>query len=98
MKRYLVLSMLAVVGLTMLLSTFVTITAFAQDAPNSEEYMAQHDGGDRAAYLQPLFAPQKILELEYLLIQTIYFLSILTWQPFVLPSIAFSVHTVLYWL
>jgi hypothetical protein len=54
MKRYLVLSMLAVVGLTMLLSTFVTITAFAQDAPNSEEYMTQHDGGDRAAYLQEM--------------------------------------------
>jgi hypothetical protein len=54
MKRYLVLSMLAVVGLTMFLSTFVTITAFALDAPNSEEYMAQHDGGDRAAYLQEM--------------------------------------------
>ncbi|MGA7692947.1 MAG: hypothetical protein WBM37_09995 [Nitrososphaeraceae archaeon] len=54
MKRYLVLSMLAVVALAMLLSMFVTITAFAQDAPNSEEYMAQHDGGDRAAYLQEM--------------------------------------------
>jgi hypothetical protein len=38
----------------MLLSMYVTITAFAQDAPNSEEYMAQHDGGDRAAYLQEM--------------------------------------------
>jgi hypothetical protein len=46
--------MLAVVALAMLLSMFVTITAFAQDAPNSEEYMAQHDGGDRAAYLQEM--------------------------------------------
>lgn len=54
MKRYLVISMLAVVGLTMLLSMSVTITAFAQDVPNSEEYMAQHDGGDRAAYLQEM--------------------------------------------
>ena len=45
MKRYLVSSMLAVVGLTMLLSLSVTITAFAQDATNNEEYMAQHDGG-----------------------------------------------------
>jgi hypothetical protein len=54
MKRYLVLSMLAVVGLTMLLSMSVTITAFAQDALNNEEYMAQHDGGDRAAYLQEM--------------------------------------------
>jgi hypothetical protein len=51
MKRYLVLSMLAVVGLTMLLSMSVTITAFA---PNNEEYMVQHDGGDRAAYLQEM--------------------------------------------
>jgi hypothetical protein len=54
MKRYQVLSMLAVVGLTMLLSMFVTITAFTQDAPNNDEYMAQHDGGDRAAYLQEM--------------------------------------------
>ena len=54
MKRYQVLSMLAVVGLTMLLSMFVIITAFAQDAPNNDEYMAQHDGGDRAAYLQEM--------------------------------------------
>jgi hypothetical protein len=54
MKRFLVLSMLAVVGLTTLLSMFVTITAFAQDAANSEEYMAQHDGGDRAEYLQEM--------------------------------------------
>jgi len=53
MKRYLILSMLAVVALAML-SMFVTITAFAQDAPNNEEYMAQHDGGDRAAYLQEM--------------------------------------------
>jgi hypothetical protein len=54
MKRYLVSSMLAVVGLTMLLSMSVTVTAFAQDATNNEEYMAQHDGGDRAAYLQEM--------------------------------------------
>ena len=54
MKRYLVSSMLAVVGLTMLLSMSVTIIAFVQDATNNEEYMAQHDGGDRAAYLQEM--------------------------------------------
>jgi hypothetical protein len=53
MKRYQV-STLAVVGLTMLLSLSVTITAFAQDAPSSQEYMAQHDGGDRAEYLQEM--------------------------------------------
>ena len=46
--------MLAVVGLTMLLTMSVTVTAFAQDATNNEEYMAQHDGGDRAAYLQEM--------------------------------------------
>ena len=53
MKRYQV-STLAVVGLTMLLSLSVTITAFAQDAPSSQEYVAQHDGGDRAEYLQEM--------------------------------------------
>ncbi|HSN96334.1 MAG TPA: hypothetical protein VLR10_04020 [Nitrososphaeraceae archaeon] len=53
MKRYQV-STLAVVGLTMLLSLSVTITAFTQDAPSSQEYMAQHDGGDRAEYLQEM--------------------------------------------
>ncbi|MGA8107011.1 MAG: hypothetical protein WB815_10200 [Nitrososphaeraceae archaeon] len=53
MKRYQV-STVAVVGLTMLLSLSVTITAFAQDAPSSQEYMAQHDGGDRAEYLQEM--------------------------------------------
>jgi hypothetical protein len=54
MKRYLVSSILAVMGLTLLLSLSLTITTFAQDALNSEEYMAQHDGGDRAAYLQEM--------------------------------------------
>jgi hypothetical protein len=54
MKRYIVLSILAVVGFTLLLSLSVTTTTFAQDALNSEEYMAQHDGGDRAAYLQEM--------------------------------------------
>lgn len=53
MKRYQV-STVAVVGLTMLLSLSVTITVFAQDAPSSQEYMAQHDGGDRAEYLQEM--------------------------------------------
>jgi hypothetical protein len=54
MKRYLVLSILAVLGLTMLLSLSVTIITFAQDVPISEESMAQHDGGDRAEYLQEM--------------------------------------------
>jgi hypothetical protein len=56
MQRYLVLSTLAVLGLTMLLSLSVTITAFAQDVPISEESMEQHDGGDRAEYLQEIGA------------------------------------------
>ena len=42
------------IGLTLLLSLSLTITTFAQDALNSEEYMAQHDGGDKAAYLQEM--------------------------------------------
>ena len=54
MTRYLISSILAVIGLTLLLSLSLTITTFAQDALNSEEYMAQHDGGDRAAYLQEM--------------------------------------------
>jgi hypothetical protein len=50
MKKYLVLQMLAVLGSTVLL--FISTSAFAQDAPYSEEHMAQHDGGDRVEYLQ----------------------------------------------
>ena len=54
MKRYLILSMLSVVGFTMLLSLFTATTAFAQNTPYREEYMQQHDGGDRAEYLQEM--------------------------------------------
>ena len=54
MKRYLILPMLAVVGFTMLLSFFAAASAFAQTYPRSEEYMQQHDGGDRAEYLQEM--------------------------------------------
>jgi hypothetical protein len=46
--------MLALVGLTMLLSLLVPSLAFAQELPYNEEYMAQHDGGDRAEYLQEM--------------------------------------------
>lgn len=53
MKKYLVLSMLAVLGYNIALSFFVT-TIFAQDVPYTEEYMQQHDGGDRAEYLQEM--------------------------------------------
>jgi hypothetical protein len=55
MNKYLVLSMLAALGSTiLLLSFFVSTSALAQDDPYSEEYMRQHDGGDRAEYLQEL--------------------------------------------
>jgi hypothetical protein len=52
MEKYLVLQMLAVLGSTVLL--FISTSAFAQDAPYSEGHMAQHDGGDRAEYLQEM--------------------------------------------
>ena len=52
MKRYLILSMLGIVAFTMLLSLHTI--AFAQNAPYREEYMQQHDGGDRAEYLQEM--------------------------------------------
>jgi hypothetical protein len=32
----------------------VASIAYAQDTPYSEEYMRQHDGGDRAEYLQEM--------------------------------------------
>ena len=54
MKRYLILPMLAVVSFTMLLSFLAATSAFAQERPYSEEYMQQHDGGDRAEYLQEM--------------------------------------------
>ena len=54
MKRYLIMPILAVVGFTMLLSFFAAASAFAQTYPRSEEYMQQHDGGDRAEYLQEI--------------------------------------------
>jgi hypothetical protein len=46
--------MVAVVSFTMVLSFFAATSAFAQDRPYSEEYMQQHDGGDRAEYLQEM--------------------------------------------
>ena len=54
MRKHLVLLMLSVLGSTALLSFFVATSVFAQDAPYSEEYMQQHDGGDRAEYLQEM--------------------------------------------
>ena len=55
MNKYVVLSMLGALGSAiLLLSFFVATSALAQDDPYSEEYMRQHDGGDRAEYLQEL--------------------------------------------
>lgn len=54
MTKYLVLPVLAVLGFTIVLSFFAVTSVFAQDAPYSEEYMKQHDGGDRAEYLQEM--------------------------------------------
>lgn len=56
MNRYpsVLIPMLVLAGLTMLLSFIATNSAFAQDAPYSEDYMQQHDGGDRAEYLQEM--------------------------------------------
>jgi hypothetical protein len=55
MKKYLIVTtMLAVLGSTVLLSSFVATSAFAQDAPYNEEYMQQHDGGDRDEYLEEM--------------------------------------------
>jgi hypothetical protein len=53
MIRHIVLSMLAVLGFTIVLPFFAATSVFAQDI-HSEEYMQQHDGGDRAEYLQEL--------------------------------------------
>jgi hypothetical protein len=46
--------MLGVLGFTTLLSLYTATTAYAQNAPYREEYMQQHDGGDRAEYLQEM--------------------------------------------
>jgi hypothetical protein len=54
MNKYLVLSMLAILGSTIVLSFFAATSVSAQDTHYSEEYMKQHDGGDRAEYLQEL--------------------------------------------
>jgi hypothetical protein len=51
MKRYLVLPMFV---LGSIMPLFISTPALAQDAPYSEGHMAQHDGGDRAEYLQEM--------------------------------------------
>lgn len=54
MKMYLIVTTttLAILGSTMLLSSFVAASEFAQDTPYSEKYMHDHDGENRAEYLQ----------------------------------------------
>lgn len=55
MKRHLaVTTMIAILGSTVLLSSAFATPALAQDTPYNEEYMQQHDGGDRAEYLQEM--------------------------------------------
>ena len=44
--------MLAVLGFTVMLFSSVATSVLAEDPPYSEEYMQQHDGGDRGEYLQ----------------------------------------------
>jgi hypothetical protein len=53
MKKYFVLPLLTVLGYSIMLSFFVT-TTFTQGGPYTEEYMQNHDGGDRAEYLQEM--------------------------------------------
>jgi hypothetical protein len=48
MKRHLIVAtLLAVLGSTALLSSSVATSVLAQDESYNEEYMQQHDGGDR---------------------------------------------------
>ena len=49
-----ILPMVSIVGFTILLSLFTATSSFTQAYPESEEYMQQHDGGDRAEYLQEI--------------------------------------------
>jgi hypothetical protein len=54
MKKYIVplIPVLAVSATLILLSGATSV--IAQDTPYPEEYMQQHDGGDRAEYLQEM--------------------------------------------
>lgn len=45
-------SISAMVNFIILVSSFMTTSVFAQGSPYSEEYMEEHDGGDRVEYLQ----------------------------------------------
>ena len=55
MQKHLALLVLAVFGSTIVVSLIAATSVFAQDTPYSEEeYMEQHDGGDRNEYLQEM--------------------------------------------
>jgi hypothetical protein len=54
MREQMIMTALAIMSFTILTSFLVASTAYAQDTPYSEEYMRQHDGGDRAEYLQEM--------------------------------------------
>jgi hypothetical protein len=54
MTKYLVLPMLAILGSVVLVSFFSLTSSSAETYNHTEEYMQQHDGGDRAEYLQEI--------------------------------------------
>jgi hypothetical protein len=53
MKSYKIPLILVLASAT-LISLFEATSALAQGTPYDEEYMQQHDGGDRAEYLQEM--------------------------------------------
>jgi hypothetical protein len=53
-KHLALLLVLAVFVSTIVLSLFAATSVFAQGIRYSEEYMEQHDGGDRNEYLQEM--------------------------------------------
>jgi hypothetical protein len=53
MKSY-KMSLILVLASATLMTLFEATSALAQDTQYSEEYMKQHDGGDRAEYLQEM--------------------------------------------
>jgi hypothetical protein len=54
MQKHLALPVLAIFSSTIVQSLVPATSVFAQDTPHSEEYMEQHDGGDRNEYLQEM--------------------------------------------
>jgi hypothetical protein len=54
MKKYIVPLIPVIAASATLILLFGATSVLAQDTPNREEYMQQHDGGDRAEYLQEM--------------------------------------------